>query len=238
MRSIIYNGHDFSEYTTAVVLECATSPIKAYVQPVPNTPRTDMIAGRPSVKVIRVRLYLDMKWKADDVALAAVKRTISGWLCAPEGADLVLPDMDGMRYRDVIVSAAGAWNTLQGDAWADIEFTVLNPVAYGAFHNETAVEFEVRGNWETWPYISLTAAAGSQVAVFDGRAHALVLESTFAGGEAISLNSVSMSVHLGATLRNDLLTTSSEFFPLLPGKNELELYGCTLASVQYQERWV
>ena len=59
-RSIIYNGHDFGEYTTAEVYECATSPIRAYALPVANAPVTDMLSGRPSPKTVRVRLFMDV----------------------------------------------------------------------------------------------------------------------------------------------------------------------------------
>ena len=151
---------------------------------------------------------------------------------------MVLPDMEGRHYADAYVTACGAWSGYADGCWVDVEFTLSDPVAYGLFHTETENPFTVRGNWQTWPEIAVTAEAGAQVAVFDKHGRGLILDGTFTGGETVRFDAAMMSVYVGSRYSPEMLTTASEFFTLAPGGNELELYGCELMSVTYQERWV
>ena len=85
MRSIEFNGHDFSAYTTAEVLAAGALAVEADAAVVPGRPGAALLGGRILPREVRVRLFMDIDADADADA-AGARAAVRSWLEGVEGA--------------------------------------------------------------------------------------------------------------------------------------------------------
>ena len=237
MRSIVFNGVDFSEFCSAEVVEKAALPIVANTMAVPGRAGALLVSGRVPPRMVRVRLFMDAGYKPGADGLAGIRHRIYSALASTGGGTLRLPDEPEFVYREVLCTDAGAWSSLFEDGHGDVDFTLLDPVAYGIMRREVGTSFEVGGSWPTWPTFELVASAGSAVQVGCG-GKLVRVEHAFSGGEAVSIDCASESVTVdGVDARADV-TLSSDFFSLSPGDCTLSFSGCSTHVATFHERWL
>ena len=237
MRSIVYNGIDFSAFCTAEVVEKVALQVIPTTMAVPGRAGAMVVSGRVPPRIVRVRLFMDAGFKADANRMADLRHRVYSALCSTAGGTLRLPDEPELEYRDVICTDAGVWTSLFEDGHGDVGFTLLNPVAYGMARREAGTTFEVGGSWPTWPTFELVASAGSAVQVACG-GKAVRIEHAFSGGEAVVIDCEREDVTVdGVDSRADV-TLSSDFFPLSPGNATLTFTGCVSRATSFRERWL
>lgn len=237
MRSIAFNGLDFSDFCSAEVVEKVALPIAVKTMDVPGRAGTLLVSGRIPPRLVRVRLFIDTGFRPGANGLADIRHRVYAGLCCTAGGTLRLPDEPEYEYRDAACTDAGAWLSLFEDGNGELTFALLDPVAYGRERSEIGETFEVGGTWPTWPKFELTASAGSAVQVGYGSASVRV-EHVFSGGEAIVINCESEGVTIdGVDARADV-TLSSDFFSLVPGDVTLRFSGCSAHATAFFERWL
>lgn len=237
MRSILFNGVDFSEFCSAEVVEKAALPIVANTMTVPGRAGALLVSGRIPPRAVRVRLFMDARYKPGTNGLADVRHRVYSALASTGGGTLRLPDEPEFEYRDVVCTDAGAWSSLFEDGHGDVAFALLDPVAYGLERVERGASFEVGGTWPTWPTFVLVASAGSAVQVGCGNAIVRV-EHAFSGGEVVRIDCESEGVTVdGVDTRADV-TLASDFFSLVPGGVTLTFSGCSTHATTFHERWL
>ena len=182
-------------------------------------------------------MFMDAGYKPGTNGLADIRHRVYSALASIGGGTLRLPDEPEYEYREVVCTDAGAWSSLFEDGHGNVDFTLLDPVAYGIMRREVGTSFEVGGTRPTWPTFELVASAGSAVQV--GFASKVVrIEHAFSGGEAISIDCADESVTInGVDARVDV-TLSSDFFSLAPGDCTLTFSGCTSHVTAFHERWL
>ena len=238
MRSIIYAGHDFSEYCTAEVMSRSANPIIAEAMEIPGRAGAMLVTGYVPPVDVTVRLFLDPGFSPDVVEMAEIRHKLSFWLCAPGGGELVLPDDPERTYRDALLVSAGAWHELFSDGQCEIMFTLFDPIAYGAQRVERIGRFDVGGTWPTLPEFRLVANAGSQVRVaHPALGRAIVVDYEFAGGEAVVIDCADESVRINDADARDCVALGSDFFSLDPGDRILSIIGCSYYEVRFTEKW-
>lgn len=239
MASIVYNGHDFSEYCTAEVIERGAHAFEVETTSVPGRAGLFLEGAALLPLVVKVRLFLALDGARSAAELAKVRRYLRGWLvCPARGAVLELPDEPGLEWHDVVCTASGDWDKLFEDGCVDIEFTCYDPVAFGQERTvSNELSFTVDGTWETWPVIELSAVAGSVVEVGCGDDVVRVL-GEFSGGEAVLIDCAGLSASVNGVDRSAYVSVESSFFSFAPGQNSLSTGNVTEFTVKYTERWV
>lgn len=237
MRSITFNGVDFSEFSSAEVIEKIALPIAATTMAVPGRAGALLVSERIPPRLVRVRLYMDAWYKPGTNGLADIRHWVYSALCTTGGGTLRLPDEPELEYRDAVCTDAGAWSSLFEDGHGDVDFTLLDPVAYGIARREAGASFEVGGSRPTWPTFELVATTGTAVQVgCDGKV--IRVSRTFSGGEVVSIDCASEGVTVdGVDARADV-TLSSDFFSLMPGNCTLTFSGCSSHVTAFHERWL
>lgn len=237
MRSIIFNGMDFSEFSSAEVVEKTALPIVASTIAVPGRAGALLVSGRIPPRIVRVRLFMDARYKPGTNGLADIRHRVYATLASTGGGTLRLPDEPEFEYRDVVCTDAGAWSSLFEDGHGDVDFTLLDPVSYGISRHEVGTSFEVGGTWPTWPKFELVASAGTAVQVGCG-GKVVRVEHAFSGGEVISIDCESENVTIGGVDARADVTLSSDFFSLTPGNCTLTFSGCSTHVAAFHERWL
>ncbi len=237
MRSIIFRGVDFSEFSSAEVVEKVALPVDVATMAVPGRAGALLVSGRIPPRMVHVRLFMDAGYKPGTNGLADIRHRIYAALAAVGGGTLRLPDEPEFEYRDVVCTDAGTWTSLFEDGHGDVDFTLLDPVAYGMERREVGTSFEVGGTWPTWPKFELVASAGTAVQVGCGGKVVLV-EHAFSGGEVISIDCESENVTIGGVDARADVTLSSDFFSLAPGNCTLTFSGCSTHAAAFHERWL
>lgn len=236
MSSIVFDGHDFSGFTTCAVDESAHAVVPT-AKVVPGRAGLLLLNSRIPPRVLRVKLFLDPKYKPDAGGMSGLRHRIYGWLAATGGAVLKVPGDPALEWHDAVCTGASDWTSLEEDASCELEFTCFDPIAYGATRNEAGTEFEVGGTWPTWPSFMLVASAGSAVQVACG-GEVVRVEHAFSGGETVAIDCASEAVTIdGADARADV-TLASDFFRLDVGGVELAFSGCASHAVAFRERWL
>ena len=235
MRSIVYNGEDFSDFSSAEVVERAALPIVANTMVVPGRTGALLVSGRVPPRMVRVRLFMDAGYKPGTNGLADIRHRVYSALCSTAGGTLRLPDEPEFEYREVVCTDAGAWSSLFEDGHGDVAFTLLDPVAYGIARHEAGTSFEVGGTWPTWPTFELVASAGPAVQVGCG-GKAVRVEHAFSGGEVVTIDCASEGVTIDDTDARADVTLSSDFFSLAPGNRALTFSGCSSHETAFHER--
>ena len=237
MRSIIYNGVDFSEFCSAEVVEKAALPIVASTMAVPGRAGALLVSGRIPPRIVHVRLFMDSGYKPGTNGLAGIRHRIYAALASTGGGILRLPDEPEFEYRDVVCTDAGAWSSLFEDGHGDVWFTLLDPVAYGIARREVGTSFEVGGTWPTWPTFELVASAGTAVQVGCG-GKVVRIEHVFTGGEIVVIDCEHEGVTIGGVDARADVALTSDFFSLTPGDCTLAFSGCSNHVAAFHERWL
>ncbi len=239
MRSIVYNGVDFSRWCSAEVVEACGHAVSPRTVAVPGRPGAVLLGGEVPPKVVAVRLYWDSILGRDAAMRAKARHALYAALLDVDGAELVVPGDPELTYRDAVCTGCGDWSSLFADGSAEVEFTCCDPFGYGIQRvTETAV-FTVGGTWRTWPVVALTASAGSSVVVSDKASGSYVaVEKAFAGGEAVVLDFQRETCLVDGVDYSVAVSIESEFFALEPGACELGFVGASAHSVSWYERWV
>ena len=237
MRSIVYNGVDFSGFCSAQVVEKVALPVATDTMTVPGRVGALLVSGRIPPRLVRVRLFMDVGFKPGINGLADIRHRIYSALCSVTGAALRLPDEPEFEYRNAVCTDVGPWSSLFEDGEGEVVFTLLDPIAYGRARSETGAAFDVGGSWPTWPTLELMASAGSVVQVGNG-SELVRIEHSFSGGEAVRIDCEGEGVTIdGVDARADV-TLESDFFSLAPGGCELSFSGCASHVAAFRERWL
>ena len=237
MRSIVFNDVDFSEFCSAEVVERAALPIAATTIAVPGRAGALLISGRIPPRAVRVRLFMDTGYKPGMNGLADVRHRVYSALCSTGGGTLRLPDEPEFEYRYAVCTDADAWSSLFEDGHGDVDFTLLDPVAYGMERHEAGTSFKVGGTWSTWPTFELVASAGSAIQIGYG-SKIIRIEHAFTGGESVGIDCERESVTIGGVGARADVTLSSDFFSLAPGDCTLTFSGCSSHVAAFCERWL
>ena len=237
MRSIVYNGIDFSDFCAAEVVEKAALPVVPTTMAVPGRAGAMVVSGRVPPRTVRVRLFVDVGFKADVNRMADLRHRVYAALCSTAGGTLRLPDEPEWEYRDAVCTDASAWSSLFEDGHGEVMFTLFDPIAYGFERVEHTASFEVGGSWPTWPVFSLVASAGSAVQVSCGGKHVRI-EHAFNGGESVVIDCEHEGVTIGGVDSRADVTLSSDFFPLSQGNATLTFTGCASHATSFRERWL
>ena len=237
MRSIVFNGVDFSEFSSAEVVEKAALPIVVSTMVVPGRAGALLVSGRIPPRMVRVRLFMDAGYKPETNGLADIRHRVYAALTSVGGGTLRLPSEPELEYRDVVCNDAGVWSSLFEDGYGDVEFALLDPIAYGMERIEHGSSFEVGGTWPTWPTFELVASTGSAVQVSYG-GKLVRIEHSFAGGEAVLIDCEREAVTIdGVDARADV-TLASDLSTFSPGACDLSVTGCASFEVRFRERWL
>ena len=237
MRSIVFNGVDFSEFSSAEVVEKAALPIVVSTMVVPGRAGALLVSGRIPPRMVRVRLFMDAGYKPETNGLADIRHRVYAALTSVGGGTLRLPSEPELEYRDVVCADAGVWSSLFEDGYGDVEFALLDPIAYGMERIEHGSSFEVGGTWPTWPTFELVASTGSAVQVSYG-GKLVRIEHSFAGGEAVLIDCEREAVTIdGVDARADV-TLASDLSTFSPGACDLSVTGCASFEVRFRERWL
>ncbi|MBR3312500.1 MAG: hypothetical protein IKG18_00020 [Atopobiaceae bacterium] len=146
MRSIVYGGLDFSDFCSAEVVERAAPPMDIETMAVPGRAGALLVSGRIPPRLVVARLFMDAGYRPGTNALVDLRHRVYSALCATGGGTLKLPDEPELTYQDVVCTDAGTWSSLFEDGHGDVEFMLLDPVAYGMGRREVGGSFEVGGS--------------------------------------------------------------------------------------------
>lgn len=238
MSSLTYNGHDFSEYVTAELVEPAGHALSPRSLAVPGRPGAALLGCELPPRALKVRLFLDAGISLAAEERSEVRHALYGWLAAPSGAELELPGEPGLSWRDAVVTDASDWDSLFEDGSCELAFTCFDPVAYGEGKSSAASTLTVDGTWATWPVVTLTALAGSSVKVTDGLGRYVLVERAFAAGDVVVMDFASEAVTVDGADASADVAVESTFFSLAPGSHSLTFSGCSAHTVTWVERWL
>lgn len=235
MSSFSYNGHDFSAYLTAELLEPVGHAVEAVSAEVPGRPGSVLLFGEVVPLVLRLRVFMD-NHAFTTAELGEVRRLLRGWLLSTDGGVLVVPGEPTLEWHDVVCTGVSDWSDLFASGSAVVTFTCFDPIAYGSADESTEETFEVGGTWATWPVITLTAEAGSSVSVAENGS-GLTVEGTFAAGDLVVIDCLAQTAALNETDATASVTLGSDFFSLAPGAHTFTFTGCPAHTVAWTERW-
>lgn len=244
-RSIKFDGHDFSSFSTAEVVLPAAHGLSVDAAEVPGRAGAVLLSARIPPKTLRVRLFLDLADDEDAEGLSAVRHEAASWLAPDAGSDLELPGEPGLVYRDAVCTDAGTWGDLFEDGSCELVFTAFDPVAWGHEREASAaagiaeLSLLVGGTYRTWPTFVMEASAGGGVVVEDAGAGACVeVERAFLGGEEVVVDCAAGRAWVDGEAADADVTLDSDFFCLGPGSHELSFTGCADFTTNFTERWL
>ena len=238
MSTLAYNGHDFSEYVAAELVEPAGHALSPRALAVPGRPGAVLLGCELPPRVLRVRLFLDAGVRLSAEERSAIRHELYGWLVAPMGAELSLTGEPDLTWRDAVVTDASDWDSLFEDGSCELAFTCFDPVAYGEGKSSAAGTLTVGGTWATWPVVTLTALAGPSVRVADGLGRYVLVEREFEAGDEVLLDFRSEAVTVDGADASADVAVESTFFSLAPGSHSLAFSGCSAHTVEWVERWL
>lgn len=238
MSSIVYNGHDFSPYVTAELVEPAGHALSPRTLPVPGRPGAVLLGCELPPRALRVRLFLDAGVSLGADERSEIRHELYGWLCAPDGAELELPGEPGLTWRDAVVTGVSDWDSLFEDGSCEVEFTCLDPVAYGDEVTSAGTALTVGGTWATWPVVTLTALAGDSVKVADELGRYVLVERDFSAEDVVVMDFAAEAVAVEGADASADVAVESTFFSLDPGAHTLAFSGCSAHTVSWTERWL
>ena len=238
MSTLAYNGHDFSDYVTAELVEPAGHALSPRALMVPGRPGAALLGCELPPRVLRVRLFLDAGVTLAAEERSAIRHEMYGWLVAPMGAELSLTGEPDLTWRDAVVTDASDWDSLFEDGSCELAFTCFDPVAYGEGKSSAASTFTVGGTWATWPVVEMTALAGSSVKVADELGRYVLVEREFAAGDVVVMDFAAEAVTVDGADASADVAVESTFFSLAPGSHSLAFSGCSAHTVEWVERWL
>lgn len=235
-----YAGRDFGSLVGCELVEPVAPAVAPVTAAVPGRAGALLLGCELPPLTLTVRLYLDAGAQLDERELASVHRTIRGWLApgAADGADLTVDGEPGLTWRGAVLTGASDWSDLFEAAWCELEFTCMDPVAYGEERTSPEATFTVGGTWETRPVVGLTAEAGGAVEVADAAGRSVRVERAFAAGDAVVIDCGHETVSVNGAAADADVVLGSDFLALAPGACELSFTGCSAHTVTWTERWV
>lgn len=235
MSSIRYGGHDLSPYVSAELAEGPAHAVTPVGVRVPGRPGAVLLRGDVGPRVLTVRLFADLRVAE---SLPSVRRRLRAWLLEPMGADLVVPGEPGLTWRDAVCTGMRGWSSLFPEGSCEVEFSCMDPIAYGATVTEAGDELEVGGTWRTWPTYRLVAEGGDALSVRDPAAGtAIVVGGPLAAGDVVVVDALTDAVTLNGADAAARVSMGSDLAPLSPGRHALEFRGCSSHEVAWTERW-
>lgn len=238
MSALAYNGHDFSEHVTAELVEPAGHALTPRALAVPGRPGAALLGCELPPRALKVRLFLDAGVTLTAEERSAIRHELYGWLVAPTGAELSLTGEPDLTWRDAVVTGVSDWDSLFEDGSCEVEFTCLDPVAYGDGKSSAAGTLTVGGTWATWPVVTLTALAGSSVKVADALGRYVLVERDFSAGDEVVMDFAAETVAVEGADASADVAVESTFFSLDPGAHALTFSGCSAHTVEWTERWL
>ena len=238
MRSIVYAGNDFSDFSSAEVIARSANPIIAEFMRVPGRAGALVVSGYVPPVDVTVRLFMDPGYKPSAGGLAQLRAKIRSWLCWPGGGNLILPDDPEVEYVDAMLVAASDWSDLFEAGSCELTFTLFDPIGYGMERIERTNSFNVDGTWPTLPEFRVVADTGSYLIVgLPSAGKAIRIDNGFVGGEAVVIDCVAETVEIDGADARDCVSLGSDFFALDPGDVTLATTGCTYCETRFTERW-
>ena len=239
MRSVTYGGRDLGRWCMAEAEEPAAQALEPAGVEVPGRPGLVPCGSSLPPRAFRVRLMMDAGATMTAEALAAARRELRSWLCAPDGAELVLPGDPGLAWRDCFVTGVSGWSDLFEGGECTVELTCLDPVAWGEERVERGTHFTVGGTWETWPSVRLVARAGGAAMVgLQGSGARVAVSRALAAGDVVEVDMAARAVAVNGAAADADVDVGSEFFALAPGPAAVEVAGASSFEVRYVERWL
>lgn len=238
MSTLTYNGHDFSEYVTAELVEPAGHALEPRALAVPGRPGAALLGCELPPRILRTRLFLDAGVTLAAEERSAIRHEMYGWLVAPMGAELSLTGEPDLTWRDAVATGVSDWDSLFEDGSCEVEFTCFDPVAYGDGKSSAGTSLAVGGTWETWPVVTLTALAGTSVKVTDELGRYVLVERAFSAGDKVVMDFADETVTVDGEDAVADVAVESTFFPLEPGAHTLTFSGCSAHAVEWAERWL
>lgn len=238
MSVLAYNGHDFSEHVTAELLEPAGHALSPRTLAVPGRPGAVLLGSELPPRVFRVRLFLDAGISLGADERSEIRHELYGWLVAPMGAELALTGEPDLTWRDAVVTGVSDWDSLFEGGSCEVEFTCLDPVAYGDEVTSAGTALTVDGTWATWPVVTLTALAGDSVKVADELGRYVLVERDFSAGDVVVMDFAAEAVTVDGVDASADVAVESTFFSLAPGAHTLAFSGCSAHTVSWTERWL
>ena len=238
MSSITYNGHDFSPYVAAELVEPAGHGLSPRTLAVPGRPGAVLLGSELPPRVLRVRLFLDAGVALSAEDRSEIRHELYAWLAAPGGGELELPGEPGLAWRDAVVTDVTDWDSLFEGGSCEVAFTCFDPVAYGDAKSSAATLLTVGGTWRTWPVATLTALAGTSVKVTDELGRYVLVERAFSAGDKVVMDFADETVTVDGEDAVADVAVESTFFPLEPGAHTLTFSGCSAHAVEWAERWL
>lgn len=240
--SIVFNGHDLSDVTTAEVIEQGAQRMAVVSEAVPGSAArlvTD-VAFEPFQIVVRLMLKTGLV--QSDVEMSALRRRLRAALSIVglAGGVLRVPEEPELEWRGVFAVDVESWDSLFEQGSTTVVFESYDAVAYGADVSVSTSAFEVGGSWPAAPVFTLVAAAGSALQVRDGAGGAFVrVERAFSGGEQVVVDCGSQTVRVDGVCAETAVTLMSDFFLLEPGLHEIFFEGVTSEfTIDFTERWL
>lgn len=241
MASIVFNGHDLGDVTTALVLERGGQAVSVGSAAVPGSPRRVVTGVEAEPFSAEVKLMLRPEARTDDAGMSALRRRLRTALFVDGSglATLALPDEPGLEWRGVYAAEVGSWDELFEDGETWVRFESVDPIAYGEERSVSASSFAVGGTYPAAPRFMVTAAAGSAVQVKDAATGAFVrVERSFAGGERVTIDCEEHEVWVDGTSANEAVTLYSDFFRLAAGTCAVAFEGAADFTIEFTERWI
>ena len=238
MRSIVYAGNDFSDFSTAEVVARSANPIIAEFMRVPGRAGALLVSGYVPPVDVTVRLFMDPGYKPSAGGLAQLRAKIRSWLCWPGGGNLMLPDDPEVEYVDAMLVGASDWSDLFEAGSCELTFTLFDPIGYGMERVETGPDFVVGGDWPTLPEFSITAYGGAYVELgYIGHGRGIRVEGPFVSGDVIAIDCAGEAVTVNGVDARDRVPLGSDFFAFEPGEAHISCLGFFEVETRFTERW-
>lgn len=238
-RSIVYNGTDFSPWTTAEVSLPAAHGVAVEAAEVPGRPGAVLVGASVPPKPIGVRLFLDLEDDCDAEDLSEARHALAAALASTEGAELELPGEPGLSYRDVFCTDSSDWSHLFEDGSCELAFLALDPVAWGEEVASSTNTLTLGGTWPSFPVLTGTASAASALGFAEGPGlRWMSVIGPFEGGEQVVVDCGAGRVTVDGEAVDADVQLGSDFFALVPGSHSLVVAGFSSWTVACCERWL
>lgn len=236
--SIVYQGYDFSEWTTAEVTLRPAHEFDVVTAKVPGRAGRVVVSWDTKPLPMRVKLMLRPEARMDDEALSELRKRIR-LAFYPRNPYLCLPDEPGLEWRDVYLQNVDAFTSLFEDGECELEFICLDPYAWGDEKAGKAGTFEVGGNAPTAPQIKVIAAAGDHIQITnDATGESVRVNYPFVGGELVTIENEDFGVYMNNKNVSAYVSLYSTFFTLAPGVQNFSSEGTSDFTVYFTERWI
>lgn len=152
--------------------------------------------------------------------------------------EAVVTAADPCLYSDVLHQATATLTDSSGATGGAWKFTMSWPYGF-AGTGVTPGQFTVvnQGNYPTWPDITVFGP-GTNLTLHHQQTNRSLVVTSLAADQYVRLDSKNRQVLLmNTSSRRDLLTPDSQWFPLLPGTNNIAFYAATFTAAYVLLSW-